>query len=245
VRGAGVVREHADLEPGEVRVTLWAAIAVVVRRFYLTVPLVAAAMALAWLYAGSTPQDYNAATSMLIVGPTARIATDVPHPVNPYTSLGTATIATAMQIDMGSAESLDAIRRAGNTTRFTVTQESSKPIVDIVATSHSARQALSTAEQLTAMIQTSLAARQHPYAPNRANQVTVQTMAPPAIEATVHNGKRKAQWVATGTAGIAAIVGVMVVDGWLRRRSDRSGKDRSDTDGADVPHGQVADAVAE
>ncbi len=226
--------------------TLWAGIAVLVRRFYLTVPLVALAIALGWLYTNSDPPEYNALATMLIVAPTAHIASDVPHPVNPYTSLGTATIATAMQIDMGSAQSLDAIRRAGNTTRFTVIQESSRPIVDIVATSRSPRQALSTAEQLTSMIQTSLAARQHAYAPIRADQVTVQTMAPPAIEATVHNGKQKAQWVAIATAVVGALVAVMVVDGRLRRSSDRSGDDGSNTDGADVPpNGQVLGAVAE
>lgn len=225
--------------------TLWAGIAVLVRRFYLTVPLVAVAIALGWLYTSSDPPEYNALATMLIVAPTAHIASDVPHPVNPYTSLGTATIATAMQIDMGSAQSLDAIRAAGNTTRFTVIQESSRPIVDIVATSRSPRQALSTAEQLTSMIQTSLAARQHAYAPIRADQVTVQTMAPPAIEATVSNGKQKAQWVAIATAVVGALVAVVVVDGRLRRRSDRSGEDGSDTDGADVPPGgQALGAVA-
>ena len=221
--------------------TLWAGIAVVVRRFYLTVPLVAVAIGLAWLYTSSTPPEYNAAASMLIVGPTAHVATDVPHPVNPYTSLGTATIVTAMQIDAGSAQSLDAIRRAGNTTKFTVAEEGTKPIVDIVATSRSSRQAMSTAAQLSSMIQTSLAARQHAYAPNLRNQVTVQTMAPPAIEATVGNGKRKAQWVAIAVAVIVAMVGVMAIDGRLRRRSDRSRDDGSDPDGADVvPGGQVS-----
>ncbi|MDQ1493819.1 MAG: hypothetical protein QOG69_302 [Actinomycetota bacterium] len=220
--------------------TLWAGIAVAVRRFYLTVPLVAAAIALAWLYTSSTPPEYNAVTSMLIVAPTAHIATDVPHPVNPYTSLGTATIATAMQIDTGSAQSLDAIRRAGNTTKFTVAEEGTKPIVDIVATSRSARQAMSTAVQLSSMIQASLAARQHTYAPNRGNQVTVQTMAPPAIEATVGNGKRKAQWVAIVVAVIAALVAVMAIDGRLRRRSEQLRDGGSDLDGAGVaPSGQV------
>jgi hypothetical protein len=65
-------------------------------------------------------------------------------------------------------------------------------------------------------------------------------MAPPAIEATVGNGKRKAQWVAIAVAVIVALVAVMAIDGRLRRRSEQLRDGGSDPDGADVaPSGQV------
>lgn len=203
---------------------IWGAITVLARRFYLTVPLTAIAVVLAWLYAGSVAPEYHASASMVMIGPTAVVTKDVPQPINPYATLGISTIAAALQIDASGPRSVQQILQAGNTTNFSVSGRTRSSIIDITATSKSPRQAVSTAAQLMSIMQTNLAARQQPYAPNKANQVTVQALSAPGLAAKDTSAKKKAEAVAIGAAIAISILLTLFIDSILRTRSRRRGR---------------------
>ena len=198
---------------------VWGAITVLVRRFYLTVPIVGIALVLGSLYASKTAPEYHGSASVVMIGPTAVVAKDVPQPVNPYATLGTATVVAAIQIDASSVQSLTQIVQAGNSTNFSIVQNGKTPILDIATTSRSPRQALSTATQLISIIQADLATRQQPYTSVKANQVTLQVLSPATVGGADKSAKKKALTIAIGIAVVLGILITLLVDGILRSRS--------------------------
>jgi capsular polysaccharide biosynthesis protein len=200
-------------------VDVWGAITVLVRRFYLTVPIVGIALVLGALYAGKTAPEYHGSASVVMIGPTAVVAKDVPHPINPYATLGTATVVAAIQIDASSVQSLTQLVQAGNGINFSVTQNGKTPILDIATTSRSPRQALSTATQLISIIQTDLATRQQPYTSVKANQVTLQVLSPATVGGADKSARKKALTIAIGVAVVLGILITLLIDGILRSRS--------------------------
>jgi hypothetical protein len=223
VVGRRGVARNSDIGLGT-DVDMWGAIIVLARRFYVTVPAIAIAVALAWTYAGSTKPEYHATASVVLIGPTAQVAKDVPQVVNPYAALGTATIATALSIDASNSQSLTQIIQAGNATNFSVAENGRGPILDIIATSQAPQRAVSTATQLVSILQNTLADRQKPYAPNRANQITLQVLSPPGLAAKDTSAKKKAEAVSIGVALAIAIFLSLLIDAILRSRSRQRGR---------------------
>jgi hypothetical protein len=205
-------------------VDIWGAITVLVRRYYVTVPVAAIALVFAWIYAGSVAPEYHASASLIMIGPTAQVVKDVPQPVNPYASLGTATVASALGTDVTTPQSLQQVVQAGNSTNFSVSERGRAPILDITTTSKSPRQAVTTATQVISIIQTTLAARQQPYAPNKANQITVQVLSSPALAAIDTKSRTKAKAVAIGVAIAISVLLTLLIDGILRARSRHEGR---------------------
>jgi capsular polysaccharide biosynthesis protein len=202
-------------------VDVWGAITVLVRRYYLTVPIIAIALVLGWVYANKTPAEYHASAAVVVIGPAAAVSKDVPQPVNPYTTVGTATVLATIQIDAGSEQSLQQLQRAGLSTNFTVVQNGKTPIIDITATSRSPQQALATTTRLISIIQADLETRQHPYAPNKANQITAPVLSPSVLGALDKSAKKKALTVAIGLGIVFGIMLTLIIDGILRARQRR------------------------
>ena len=200
---------------------VWGAITVLVRRYYLTVPIIAIALVLGWLYASKTPAEYHASASVVVIGPAAAVSKDVPQPVNPYATIGTATVVATIQIDAGSEQSLQQLARLHDSTNFTVAQNGKTPIIDITATSRSPQQALDTTNHLISIIQADLATRQHPYAPNKANQITAPVLSPSVLGALDKSAKKKALTIAIGVGAVLGIMVTLVIDGILRARQRR------------------------
>ncbi len=97
---------------------VWGAILVLIRRFYLTVPIAALTLLGGYAYARGVAPEYHATSSVLFLGPTATTTTDKnapPPPANPYTNMNLATLLTTLQIDITNQQSLSASRspRAG------------------------------------------------------------------------------------------------------------------------------------
>lgn len=200
---------------------VWGAITVLVRRYYLTVPITAIALVLGWLYANKTPAEYHASAAVVVIGPSAAVSKDVPQPVNPYTTIGTATVVATIQIDAGSEQSLQELQHAGDSTNFTVAENGKTPIIDITATSRSPQQALATTNNLIAIIQADLQTRQHPYAPNKANQITAPVLSPSVLGAIDKSAKKKALTIAIGVGVVLGIIVTLLIDGILRSRQRR------------------------
>ena len=200
---------------------IWGAILVLVRRFYITLPLAAAALIGAYLMTHSIPPEYHASASAVLIGPTAPSDKNNPPPVNPFTSMGAKTLTTTLQIDLGSPQTAQKLHAANNTTNFTLVNVSQTAILSVTATSKDAGQAVSTANQLVSIIQSDLSTRQHSYTTNVGYQVTAQLVAP-AVLATADTASRtKAAAIAIAGALLVTILIVLVIDSVLANRSRR------------------------
>jgi hypothetical protein len=203
-------------------VDIWGAILVLARRYYLTVPAIAIAVGLAVNYANSVVPEYHASAAVVLIGPTAVSTKDAPQPVNPFVSLGTATIAATLEIDATSSYAAQQVARAHNSFNYSVNGSSrGGPILSVQAQSQSPQRAVATTAQVISILQASLSARQKPYAPNVANQMTLQVLSPPQLGAKDTSAKQKALAIAVG-AGIAiAVLLTLIVDSMLAARSRR------------------------
>lgn len=216
---------------------IWGALLVLVRRFYITVPLGAALVVGGLLATHSTAGEYHASASMVLIGPTrppnpTRTAL---APVNPYVSIGISTLGPTLQIDADNSQALAAIRKAGNTTDFSVSAVSRTSIVTVTATSPSPQQAVSTVAQVASIIQTDLATRQKPYAPAVVDQMTAPILASAQLVGFDHKARTRAESIAVGAAVVVTVLLVLIVDSVLAARARR----RRDFPDDDATHDDI------
>lgn len=205
---------------------VWGAIVVLFRRFYLTVPLAAITLFGAYAMTRNVAPEYHASATMILIGPTAQQpARDAPPlPVNPFVQLGTATVATTMQINASNAQSEQQVQAAGGTTDYKVTTAARSPIINIATTSKDPQQALSTAGQLVTLVQQDLGNRQRPYTTDTRQQITAQVLASPQLAGPDTTSRTRAEAIAIGAAVVVTILLVLVIDAmaaaYRRRREE-------------------------
>ena len=78
-----------------------------------------------------------------------------------------------------------------------------------------------TTNHLISIIQADLSTRQHPYAPNKANQITAPVLSPSVLGALDKSAKKKALTIAIGVGVVLGIMVTLVIDGILRGRQRR------------------------
>jgi len=203
-------------------VDVWGAILVLVRRFYITVPLAAISIVGGYLLTHKTLPEYHAQASIILLPPTAQPATQTnapPPPVNTYVTLGTGTLAAAVEIDLSSTKTLNQIVSAGNTTNFSVSGVDKTSILEIDVTASSAQQAISTAGQVVALMQADIVARQTPYTTKTAEQITAQVVGAPQLQGVDTNARTRAEAIAIGAALVVTILSVLIIDAVLASRA--------------------------
>jgi hypothetical protein len=198
-------------------VDVWGAIRVLVRRFYITVPLAAITLLLAFMFTHRIAPEYHATGSFVLMGPTAQPAPKnvPPPPINPYAQMGTNTVATTLQIDVNTNATKTAIMDAGNTNDYTVGGVGKTAILQVTATSKNAHQALSTVAQVMTMMRNDLVNRQSRYTKDPTQQITAQVIASPQLQSPDSTTKIRAEVIAMGAAVILTIILVLVIDSMM------------------------------
>jgi hypothetical protein len=203
-------------------VDVWGAILVLIRRFYLTVPIAALTLLGGYSYAHGVAPEYHATSSIVFIGPTAGASNDKdapPAPANPYATMNLTTLLTTLQIDITSAQSLNAIAAAGGTTDFTMGAVNRSSVVVITATSDDPKRALATAGEVINLVRADLANRQKPYTTQQQYQATAQVVGAPALQAPDTKARTRAEAIAFGVAIVLTILLVLVIDAVLNNRS--------------------------
>jgi hypothetical protein len=218
-------------------VDVWGAILVLIRRFYLTVPIAALTMFGGYSYAHGVAPEYHATSSFVLISPTAPATNDKnapPPPANPYANMSLATLLTALEIDAQNAQSVAAITAAGGTANFTMNVVNRSSIVAITATSEDARQAVNTAGEVINLVKADLANRQKPYTTQEQYQVTAQVVGAPALQAVDTKGRTRAEAISLGAAIVFTIIIVLVIDAMLERRSRQRRRRERNTPGDEL-----------
>lgn len=201
---------------------VWGAILVLIRRFYLTVPIAALTLFGGYAYAHKVAPEYHASSSVVILGPTAATTNDKnapPPPANPYATMNLSTLLTTLQIDATNQQTLSAIRAAGGTTNFTMGTVNKSSVVAITATSTSAKQAMTTAGELINLLRADLLNRQKPYTTQQVYQVTAQVIGTPTLQAPDTKSRTRGEAIALGAAIAFTIIIVLVIDAVLANRA--------------------------
>jgi hypothetical protein len=215
---------------------VWQAILVLVRRFYLTAPIIAVVVGAAYLMVQTTPREYTATTSLVLLRPSAAppvAGAPAQASSNPYVLLGPNGFAGMLQDDAGDANVRSRLLAAGDSVNYTVAASKSTmysvatsgptPILMITATDSNSRRALATVAELAAIMRADVVTRQKPYGTDVSQQITAQPLGNPTIARDKTPALRKAEWIAVSAAVVLAILLILAVDTWLQRRHRNDG----------------------
>jgi hypothetical protein len=222
-------------------VDVWGAILVLVRRFYITVPLAAITLFGAYMFAHSIQPEYQATSSMILLGPPTP-AKGVVVPSNPIAGLGTSGVLTTLQIDMSSPQVAAEVAASGNSTNYTIGNVTKTSILTLTSTASTPARAVAGANQLASLVQADLANRQNPYTTDKAFQMTAAMLAPAQLATADTSSRTKTIAIVGALAVIVTILVVLVIDATLvsrnRKRRQRAAHAGSEIDDETTPSQQ-------
>ena len=201
---------------------MWEGTVALVRRFYVTVPLVAVAAVGGTFYIDSISPEYHGSAAVVLLGPTAPANPAVPAPANPYVHFGSIAMANTLQVDMADPRTSAEISGAGNSTDFTVTVDGRSSILTIATTAATRARALSTANQLVSIIQADVTSLQSAYGTDTTKQITTRVLSAGAVSAADSRAQGRARLITVSAFVVLAIIVSLMIDRKIRRRREGS-----------------------
>lgn len=226
---------------------LWQLTLIVLRRWYVFLPLCGLAY-LGVVEAGESVQtEYQAEATVLLVGPSQSLPFDPTKTVrtNPYLQQGLTTTGQAMHAVMSSQDVRQAMIEEGGTGNYVVEASQRNPLLTVSITAASAEQASRTSTVFPALLTSELDKLQDNARAPVGQRVTVQSLTAGDSPLGVRTGLRKAQAVAAGlglglaAAAALAFEALMIA---LRRRRANAETRRRNGAHADVDAGGPEDA---
>lgn len=221
-------------------------IKLIFRRWYVTAPIIALAVAATVGVGVAIRPEYRSTVAIVLMPPTGAASAPEASPTagagNPWARIGPAAMAQAVQIAASSHDARERVRAAGGDPDYTVELVSRSSILTIEVAADSAVEALATARGVTTLIDDEVARRQAPYQPAPGDQITVQVLDPGRDVEPSRSNVLRLQIVVMGIGLLVAAAAAVGYDAAARHlaaraRRTRSGVDRPG-DGADGPdHG--------
>lgn len=139
---------------------LWDLLKVLARRWYVCVPLIISTSLAAVLLGSRVPADYEAQSSVILLGPSERADEVVTRQPNPYLSVGLGTTAQSVQVAVSSNPARAKVARAGLPSDYELEVDTQSSILVVTATASSAREAIATTTKVIALARQDLRRRQ-------------------------------------------------------------------------------------
>ncbi len=137
-----------------------------VRRWYVTVPVLLGALVAALVVGGAMPPEYKTTSAVLLVPPTITPAPGGDRdrePGNPWLRIGEAPMAQAVQISLSSHDARQKVADQGGDPSYELKLVSRNAILTVEVTSDSEERALTTVTAVTNLINDEVVARQAEY----------------------------------------------------------------------------------
>ncbi|WP_328468558.1 hypothetical protein OHA21_52105 [Actinoplanes sp. NBC_00393] len=202
------------------------------RRWYVSVPAVMLAIGATLFVATRVEPDYVATSYVQLVPPaiTPKANDETKASArNPWLDLGLASLTKAGMISVQDKKIVKALKTAGYSDDFTLTQDPQLPILTFEVIGDDEVQATQTSEQLVKRFSDSVATLQDEYGAPKEQLITVRRLdLGDNVEESTSKVKRALIAVAA-VGGLLAVALTVAIDAWLRRR------DRKRADGAVVP----------
>ncbi|MEV4621275.1 hypothetical protein AB0J74_21535 [Asanoa sp. NPDC049573] len=152
----------------------------VVRRWYVAVPVVIVTLAAAVALGSAIQPEYKTAATVILVPPTTSQAPTAngatPAPGNPWLRIGETAMAQAVQISASSGESRQKVVAAGGDSAYEITLVTRSSIMTVEISSDTSAKALATVEAVTKLISEEVVAQQAKYKPKAGEEISTQVL---------------------------------------------------------------------
>jgi hypothetical protein len=221
-------------------VDLWQITLIVLRRWYVFIPLCLLAYLGVQRASESVQTEYQTEATVLLVGPvesTPVIDPTKPVRVNPYLSQGLTGTGQALQAVMTSQHARVGMAESGGSPAYEVVASNRNPLLTMTVTAPTAQMASETSKTFPKQMARELDRLQDEAGAPRNQRVSVQALTVGDAPIGVRTGLRKAQAIAGGL-GLGIAVGASLalealLIAWRRRRGTR-GRRRSGAKAAAV-----------
>ncbi|MEP7054467.1 MAG: hypothetical protein ABI912_04395 [Actinomycetota bacterium] len=223
---------------------LWGVIRIMLRRWYVALPILLATGYLAVTSSGTVSQTFNASTTMIMLGPSLDTFTDAKGvtqtvAVNPYLNVpSTATlVASTLALKESSASARQGVARAGLSPSYTIVVGKT-PVMDVAVEATSSQLALDTVKYVSELLKTDLQAQQDGFNINAISRLNLQTVVPAdTLPTTTASTKMRVRITILGFGGVLAVAGALAFEGLaeVRRNRGRRRAERRDEADAETP----------
>ena len=198
----------------------WDLTKLLVRRWYVSLPLMLSALAGTALLVVNIEPDHILTTYVVLVPPPgATEETAALQATNPWLSLGSA-LAESAKLSIEGEDVVDGLKDQGLSDTYTVTVNPFSPIIDLEIVGDSPSQATSTANRLISLLDHNVQDLQETQGAQPGTFTVVRQL--PGIKLEESDSKVKRAAVAVGAAGLLlACALTIMIDALVRRRNRR------------------------
>ena len=198
----------------------WDLTKLLVRRWYVSLPLMLSALAGTAVLVVNLEPDHILTTHVVLVPPPgATEETAALQATNPWLSLGSA-LAESAKLSIEGEDVVEGLKDQGLSDTYTVTVNPFSPIIDLEIVGDSADQATATANRLIGLLDHNVQDLQETQGAQPGTYTVVRQL--PGIKLEESDSKVKRAAVAVGAAGLLLACALTVmVDALLRRRQRR------------------------
>lgn len=208
---------------------LWDFVRLLVRRWYLTVPLLALAAAAALFAAQGVTPTYTASATGAFLDPAIVLQPDEVVP-NPWAQAGVETTAKAVVDSVADPITTDQVAAEGYARNYEITLPSRSVLFGILASAPTPEGATTTLDHVVDLMRQDLRSKQAAYGVPDSQQVLIQMASGTSIVATRDSLKR-VLLVVIGLGGILTGLIVFIVDSLVGHRARHRAMSDEATDG--------------
>jgi hypothetical protein len=218
------------------QVDLWDVGRIVVRRWYVSVPLVLVFFMVAVVMSGRVSPDYSAEASILFVAfgqssedlsesTATSDATDTTGPANIYLNFpaSLATVAQATGLSVGSDDTRREVAALGLEPAYEVLVEDRSPLLYVRVTSSEDRKAIDTMDHVVSLIETDLDERQDAVDAPADERIEIELLARSEQSSADSGGRGRVRLTVAGLGVLIAVAGAVIFDALVRRRGAGGG----------------------
>lgn len=214
---------------------LWDVGRIVIKRWYVSVPVLVGALVLAVLMSGRIDPEYSTEASILLVAqgtpPPADLETlepgDTVPPGNALLNLPSslATVAQATSLAVSSDQSRTEVADAGLEPTYEVTAEARSPLLYVRVTSRDSEVAIQTMDHVVGLIERDLDARQDQVDAPEDGRIGVELLARSDQAVADQGGRSRVRLAVVGLGVLAAVALAVLFDAAVGRRRRGDGTD--------------------
>ncbi|MPY95493.1 MAG: hypothetical protein GEV08_21275, partial [Acidimicrobiia bacterium] len=205
---------------------LWTAIFTVFRRWYVSLPILFAALVACLMLNGSIKPDYEATTSVVFIPPTTKYVDGQEQPFsNPWVQAGTRSLSAVVSKRIQSVSTVRDFDESELSTDYELIMDEDAGGIDFTVIGKSSDQTLQTADALISEASQQAQAVQAAQRAPADELITVSVIDPPPAEATPVSGSKTRVLATVALLGLvaAASAAFMVESLIARRRAIREG----------------------
>ena len=220
---------------------IWESAKIVVRRWYITVPILGIFLAAAFFLGGQIDPEYRASASMVILPRNTEEvvafgAPGGPTSTNPLDYLGGQTTLTALQLTLDTDETREGLAAAGFSPAYTISVDTQDPLMLVEVLDRDAIVAQSTVDELVFRVQEELDALQAAVGAPASELLEIQVLGQTQVPTEDYGARLRMRLILLVVGAMLASGAALLADAWATGRAKRDrGEDDVDDDRIDEP----------